>query len=106
VGETTDFGYVDRAEKLLRHVLGSGSANYQVLRLETEIRSSVEWCLAQPRLVVLLCEAALHRVAFGRFHIVAFSLGLAVVLIAMGLAVVSAGKLASPLPVDGPSLQR
>jgi tetratricopeptide (TPR) repeat protein len=36
--ETTDFGYVDRAEKLLRHVLESDSANYEALRLETEIQ--------------------------------------------------------------------
>jgi ABC-type nickel/cobalt efflux system permease component RcnA len=57
-------------------------------------------------LVVLLSAVALHRVGFGLFLIIAFSLGLAAVLIAMGLAAVSAGRLMSRLPVDGPLIQR
>jgi ABC-type nickel/cobalt efflux system permease component RcnA len=57
-------------------------------------------------LVVLLSAVTLHRVGFGLFLIVAFSLGLAAVLIAMGLAAVSASRLMSRLPADGPLIQR
>ncbi|HEY6340761.1 MAG TPA: sulfite exporter TauE/SafE family protein [Bryobacteraceae bacterium] len=57
-------------------------------------------------LVVLLSAVTLHRVGFGLFLIIAFSLGLAAVLIAMGLAAVSAGRLMSRLPADGPLIQR
>jgi ABC-type nickel/cobalt efflux system permease component RcnA len=57
-------------------------------------------------LIVLLSAAALHRVGFGLFLIVAFSVGLAAVLIAMGLTAVYAGRLMSRLPVDGPLVQR
>jgi len=46
-------------------------------------------------LVVLLSAIALHRIAFGFFLIVAFSLGLAAVLIAVGLVMVRAGRLIS-----------
>ena len=42
-------------------------------------------------LVVLLSAIALHRLVFGLVLITAFSAGLAVVLIALGLAAVSAG---------------
>jgi ABC-type nickel/cobalt efflux system permease component RcnA len=52
-------------------------------------------------LVVLLGAAALHRVGFGLFLIVAFSVGLAAVLIGMGLAAVYAGRLLSKVPVEG-----
>jgi nickel/cobalt exporter len=52
-------------------------------------------------LVVLLSAVALHRVGFGLFLIVAFSLGLATVLIGMGLVAVSAGRLLSKIPVEG-----
>ena len=52
-------------------------------------------------LVVLLSAVALHRVGFGLFLIVAFSLGLAVVLIGMGLVAVYAGKLMAKVPVEG-----
>jgi ABC-type nickel/cobalt efflux system permease component RcnA len=57
-------------------------------------------------LVVLLSAAALHRVGFGLFLILAFSVGLAAVLIAMGLAAVYAGRLMSRVPADGPLIQR
>src|SRR5437868_3695982 len=43
-------------------------------------------------LVVLLSAISLHRIAFGFFLIVAFSLGLAAVLIAIGLLMVHAGR--------------
>ena len=52
-------------------------------------------------LVVLLSAVALHRVGFGLFLIVAFSLGLAAVLIGMGLVAVYAGRLLSKVPVEG-----
>ena len=57
-------------------------------------------------LVVLLSAVALHRTGFGLFLIVTFSIGLATVLIAMGLAAVYAGRLMSWLPMEGPLVQR
>jgi ABC-type nickel/cobalt efflux system permease component RcnA len=51
-------------------------------------------------LVVLLSAIALHRVAFGMALIVAFSLGLAVVVSATGLAVVYARRLFQRLPSE------
>jgi ABC-type nickel/cobalt efflux system permease component RcnA len=57
-------------------------------------------------LVVLLSAVALHRTGFGLFLIVAFSVGLAAVLIAMGLAGVYAGRMMSRLPLEGPLIQR
>jgi ABC-type nickel/cobalt efflux system permease component RcnA len=51
-------------------------------------------------LVVLLSAVALHRIGFGLFLIVAFSFGLAAVLIGMGLAAVYAGRLLSKAPVE------
>jgi ABC-type nickel/cobalt efflux system permease component RcnA len=57
-------------------------------------------------LVVLLSAVSMHRAGFGLFLIVAFSIGLAVVLIAMGLAAVYAGRMISWLPTDGPLVQR
>jgi ABC-type nickel/cobalt efflux system permease component RcnA len=52
-------------------------------------------------LVVLLSAVALHRVGFGLFLIVAFSLGLATVLIGMGLTAVYAGRLLAKVPIEG-----
>jgi ABC-type nickel/cobalt efflux system permease component RcnA len=57
-------------------------------------------------LVVLLSAVSLRRTAFGLFLIVAFSIGLAAVLIAMGLAAVYAGRAMSRLPFDAPLIQR
>ena len=57
-------------------------------------------------LVVLLSAVALHRTGFGLFLIVAFSIGLAALLIAMGLAAVYAGRIMSRLPLEGPLIQR
>ena len=57
-------------------------------------------------LVVLLSATALHRTGFGLFLIVAFSIGLAAVLIAMGLAAVYAGRMMSRLRIEGPLVQR
>src|SRR5262249_46643154 len=52
-------------------------------------------------LVVMLGAIALHRVAFGLALIVAFSIGLAGVLTAIGIALVYARGLFEKLPVDG-----
>jgi ABC-type nickel/cobalt efflux system permease component RcnA len=57
-------------------------------------------------LVVLLSAVALHRTGFGLFLIVAFSVGLAAVLIAMGLVGVYAGRMMSRLPLESPLIQR
>jgi ABC-type nickel/cobalt efflux system permease component RcnA len=57
-------------------------------------------------LVVLLSAVALHRVKFGLFLIVAFSLGLAAVLIGTGMLVVYAGRFVSRLHTGGPLLCR
>jgi nickel/cobalt exporter len=52
-------------------------------------------------LVVMLGAIALHRVAFGLALIVAFSVGLASVLTAIGIALVYARGLFETLPLDG-----
>jgi nickel/cobalt exporter len=57
-------------------------------------------------LVVLLSAVALHRVVFGLFLILSFSSGLALVLIAMGMVAVYAGRLMSRVGTDGPLIQR
>jgi nickel/cobalt exporter len=57
-------------------------------------------------LVVLLSAVALHRTGFGLFLIVAFSVGLSAVLIAMGLVGVYAGRMISRLPLESPLIQR
>jgi ABC-type nickel/cobalt efflux system permease component RcnA len=57
-------------------------------------------------LVVLLGALAIHRVAFGLFLIVAFSIGLASVLIGFGLAMVYARRLVSRFRTRGPLTER
>jgi len=57
-------------------------------------------------LVVLLSAVSLHRVAFGLYLIVAFSLGLAAVLISIGMVTVYARRLLARLPSDGPLINR
>jgi len=57
-------------------------------------------------LVVLLSAAAVHRISFGLYLILAFSIGLAAVLIALGLAAVYSARLLSRLRPEGPMLQR
>jgi nickel/cobalt transporter (NicO) family protein len=62
-------------------------------------------------LVVLLSAVALHRIGFGLFLIVAFSIGLAVVLIAIGLLMVFAGRFmaglkGAGLKTEGPLVRR
>src|SRR5438093_2012243 len=57
-------------------------------------------------LVVLLSAVALRRVGFGLFLIVAFSVGLAAVLIAIGLLMVYARRLMARVEADGPLIMR
>jgi ABC-type nickel/cobalt efflux system permease component RcnA len=57
-------------------------------------------------LVVLLSAVALRRVGFGLFLIVAFSVGLAAVLIAIGVLMVYAGRLMARFKADGPWITR
>jgi ABC-type nickel/cobalt efflux system permease component RcnA len=57
-------------------------------------------------LVVLLGAFSLHRVGFGLFLIVAFSLGLAAVLIVIGLLMVYAGQFLARWKSDGSVIQR
>jgi nickel/cobalt exporter len=57
-------------------------------------------------LVVLLGAFSLHRVGFGLFLIVAFSLGLAAVLIAIGLLMVYARHFLAQWKVDGSIMKR
>src|SRR5262249_44983895 len=57
-------------------------------------------------LVVLLSALSLRRVGFGLLLIVAFSFGLAVVLVAIGLLVVYAGRLVARLDERGPLVTR
>jgi len=56
-------------------------------------------------LVVLLGALALHRVAFGLFLIVAFSVGLAAVLIGFGLAMVYAQRFMTRFGAEGPMIE-
>jgi ABC-type nickel/cobalt efflux system permease component RcnA len=53
-------------------------------------------------LIVLLSAFALHRIGLGFFLIVAFSVGLAAVLIAFGLMMVFAARMMARLAIDGP----
>jgi len=57
-------------------------------------------------LIVLLSAFALHRIALGFFLIVAFSLGLAAVLIGFGTLMVYARRFMTRLQVDGPLTRR
>jgi ABC-type nickel/cobalt efflux system permease component RcnA len=57
-------------------------------------------------LVVLLSALSLHRIGLGLFLIVAFSLGLAAVLIATGLVMVYARQLLARWKTDGPFVKR
>ena len=57
-------------------------------------------------LVVLLSAFALHRIGLGFFLIIAFSLGLAAVLIGFGMLMVYARRFMASLRVDGPITTR
>jgi nickel/cobalt exporter len=57
-------------------------------------------------LIVLLSAFALHRIGLGFFLIVAFSVGLAAVLIGFGMLMVYARRFMTHLQVDGPLTRR
>jgi len=57
-------------------------------------------------LVVLLSAVALRRIGFGLFLIVAFSVGLAVVLVAIGLLMVYARRFMTRFQGEGPLVRR
>jgi len=57
-------------------------------------------------LIVLLSAFALHRIGLGFFLIVAFSAGLAAVLIGFGMLMVYARRFISRLQIDGPLTRR
>jgi nickel/cobalt exporter len=57
-------------------------------------------------LVVLLSAVALRRIGFGLLLIVAFSVGLAAVLVAIGLLMVHAGRLMARVHGTGPIITR
>ena len=57
-------------------------------------------------LIVLLSAFALHRIGLGFFLIVAFSVGLASVLIGFGMLMVCARRFMSRLQIDGPLTKR
>jgi ABC-type nickel/cobalt efflux system permease component RcnA len=76
----------------------SGDVSYKQL-LALGITGGIVPCPAA--LVVLLSAVALNRVAFGLFLIVAFSIGLAAVLIGVGLLMVYARKFMTRVRSDG-----
>lgn len=57
-------------------------------------------------LVVLLSALSMHRVGFGLVLIVAFSVGLAAVLVIIGVLMVHAGRLMTRFREDGPWIRR
>ena len=57
-------------------------------------------------LVVLLSALSMHRVGFGLVLIVAFSVGLAAVLVIIGVLMVYAGRLMARFREDGPWIRR
>ena len=87
-------------------VLASGSAKkISLTQLFTlGITGGIIPCPAA--LVVLLSAFALHRIHFGFFLIVCFSIGLAAVLISFGLLMVYARRFMRRLQMDGPWTQR
>ena len=57
-------------------------------------------------LVVLLSALSLNRIGFGLLLIVAFSVGLAAVLIAIGILMVYAGRFMARFHGEGPVIRR
>jgi ABC-type nickel/cobalt efflux system permease component RcnA len=85
------------------HVPASGTVSLREL-LALGVTGGIVPCPAA--LVVLLSAVALRRVGFGLFLIVAFSVGLAAVLIAIGLLMVYAHRLMARVEDYGPLLTR
>src|SRR5262249_61297958 len=85
------------------HVPSSGTVSLKALLL-LGITGGIVPCPAA--LVVLLSAVALRRVGFGLFLIVAFSLGLAAVLIGIGLLMVHARRLMARVEGTRPLITR
>jgi ABC-type nickel/cobalt efflux system permease component RcnA len=85
------------------HLPASGTVSIREL-LALGITGGIVPCPAA--LVVLLSAVALRRVGFGLFLIVAFSVGLAAVLIAIGLLMVYARRLMAQFEGHGPLITR
>jgi nickel/cobalt exporter len=98
----TDFSATDEPPTSENSQLRAGISGRQLLILG--ITGGMVPCPAA--LVVLLSAVALHRTGFGLFLIVAFSIGLAAVLIAMGVVAVYAGRMMFRLPLEAPLVQR
>ena len=85
------------------HLPPSGTVSIRQL-LALGVTGGIVPCPAA--LVVLLSAVALRRVGFGLFLIVAFSVGLAAVLIAIGLLMVYARRLMARIEGNGPLITR
>ena len=85
------------------HSAASGAVPFRQL-LALGVTGGIVPCPAA--LVVLLSAIALRRVGFGLFLIVAFSVGLAAVLIAIGLLMVHARRLMARVEGTGPMITR
>jgi ABC-type nickel/cobalt efflux system permease component RcnA len=94
------------AEEELPKPPAEGSAKTESARqlLVLGITGGIVPCPAA--LVVLLSALALHRVVFGLLLIVSFSVGLAVVLIGLGMVAVHAGRIMVRLKTEGVLLRR
>ncbi len=85
--------------------LGNSSPSVSMAQLFTlGITGGIIPCPAA--LIVLLSAFALHRIGLGFFLIVAFSVGLASVLIAFGMLMVYARRFMTHLQIDGPLTKR
>jgi nickel/cobalt exporter len=85
------------------HVSSNGTVSIRAL-LALGVTGGIVPCPAA--LVVLLSAVALRRTGFGLFLIVAFSVGLAAVLIAIGLLMVYARRLMARVEGNGPLITR
>jgi len=98
-----DLGIASESDSVANTLTGQAISYRQLLALG--ITGGMVPCPAA--LVVLLSALALHRIGFGLFLIVAFSVGLAGVLIGTGLVVVYAGRfVSSRVQAEGPLLRR
>ena len=86
-----------------RHQRHAGSVSWREL-IALGITGGIIPCPAA--LVVLLSAVALGQIGFGLLLIVAFSLGLAAVLIALGILIVSARRFMATFQVESPLFKR
>ena len=95
-------GQTQRAHGYRRHATAATVSPRQLVTLG--VTGGIVPCPAA--LVVLLSALSLHRVGFGFLLIVAFSLGLAAVLIAIGLLMVYARRFMSRVQAEGTLITR